>query len=310
MAVKATHFNPFRPQQLLQHRDLMNTPIQGNAGCAYTPQRLQFIENNFGAALQENQPFYPPAAVYVGLQAKTAVKTDNVLAVNVPVPRKRSRDQLYASPNFSPLQKNNTVSPSPLQSFACEDDILPQIQQHQLEIDAIVSQHMKKIKLELEERQKQQAKLLAAAIGEGVVKMLKEKDDQIQRMAKLNLILQERVKSLYVENQLLRELAQTNEATANSLRSNLEQVLMRFAGEENAAAEEEVASCCGSSDNSDSDSTSRQCRKCGEGESSVLLLPCRHLCLCNGCGSGPQQIQACPVCHSSTNATLHVNFSA
>lgn len=168
-----------------------------------------------------------------------------------------------------------------------------------------IASQMKKIRFELEEKQNQQAKLLAAAIGEGFVKMLKEKDDQIRRMAKLNLILQERAKSLFVENRLLRELAQINEATANSLRSNLEQVLLQFAGEEGVseAVEEEVASCGGSIGGGG------RCRKCGEGESSVLVLPCRHLCLCNGCGSGPHQVQECPVCHSSTNATLHINFS-
>jgi E3 ubiquitin-protein ligase BOI-like protein len=75
--------------------------------------------------------------------------------------------------------------------------------------------------LKLEE----QRRILVSAFQEIFTKKLKEKDEEIQRMGKLNWALQERVRSLYAENQIWRELAQNNEATANTLRSNLEQVL-------------------------------------------------------------------------------------
>lgn len=282
---------------------------------------MRFLGIPFPAALPENHSLYQPV-VCDSVQAKTSVNTDSGLTYNIPAPRKRSRDsvnQLYATSNYPAPQKNNCAPQFP--SFPGEDG-LPQIQQYQLEIDTIISQHTKKIRLELEERQKQQARLLAAAIGGGVMKKLKEKDEQIQRMSKLNLVLQERVKSLYVENQLLRDLAQTNEATANSLRTNLEQVLLHVGGEERVSAgagvEEDVESCCGSSEHGKGEQekeegssgyNDRRCKRCGERESCVLLLPCRHLCLCNVCGSGSQQLQACPVCDSPMNATLHVNMS-
>lgn len=181
------------------------------------------------------------------------------------------------------------------------------------------------------------------------MKRLKEKDEQIQRMGKLNLALQERVKSLYVENQLWRDLAQTNEATANSLRTNLEQVLAHVSDERlsaalvggGAPAEDDVESCCGSTDHGNETdqaeeehnqqmrslagqaqdkkgeakvtggngvSSSRMCKACGERESCVLLLPCRHLCLCTHCGS--TLLHTCPVCNSNMNATVHVNLSS
>ncbi|KAH7518640.1 hypothetical protein FEM48_Zijuj09G0192500 [Ziziphus jujuba var. spinosa] len=83
-------------------------------------------------------------------------------------------------------------------------------------------------KLKLEEQRKRQSRMLVSAIQQGITKKLKEKDDEIQRMGKLNWVLQERVRSLWVENQIWRDLAHTNEATANSLRSDLEQVLAHF----------------------------------------------------------------------------------
>ena len=78
------------------------------------------------------------------------------------------------------------------------------------------------------------------------MKKMKEKDEQIQRIGKINQVLQEKLKTLYMENQLWRDLAQTNEATANSLRSNLEQVLAHVT-DERLSVEEDAESCCGSS---------------------------------------------------------------
>ncbi|KAL6502210.1 hypothetical protein OROHE_024803 [Orobanche hederae] len=324
MAVEARHLNLF-PSQLIQERQLVNHSTQRNViNPAYSnSQPMCFAGLPLGgASLPENRSFYQsPAAAACDsvVQAKTSVNTDSGLTYNIPAPRKRSRDstnQLYAVPNFPAPEKHSSVSQLPC--FVAGEYILPHVQQYQMEVDAIISQHTKRIRLELQERQKQQARLMAAAIGEGAMKKLKEKDDQIQRMGKLNLALQERVKSLYVENQLWRDLAQTNEAAAISLRSNLDQVLLQGCGDGGGGrtvAEEEVESCCGSNSSCSDDEGSgcfsdRRCKMCGERESCVLLLPCRHLCLCGVCGSGSRQLQACPVCNSSMNATLHVNMSS
>ncbi|VFQ59914.1 unnamed protein product [Cuscuta campestris] len=208
-----------------------------------------------------------------------------------------------------------------------DEFVIPSGELYQSEIDRIVFNHTKKLRMELQERQRRETRLLVAAIGEGVRKLVREKDGQIQMLGKLNFALQERVKTLYMENQLWRDLALTNEATANSLRNDLEQVLAHVATEEHvsdgtvtaAAAEEDAGSCCDSSNSGPVPAATaevvvgqgggvRMCRRCGVKESSVLLLPCRHLCLCTMCGS--TLVSRCPVCSSSMNATVHINMSS
>ncbi|KAM3361629.1 BOI-related E3 ubiquitin-protein ligase 1 [Capsicum galapagoense] len=323
MAVEARHLNLFTQQQIISNQPngfSYNTHnAAGGGGSSMLP--LPTPENSF-------LPFQH-SLMCDSVQPKTSVNTDSGLTFNLPptatatanaaASRKRSRD------SFNQFNTCNTAA-------FVGDDVLPLLQQYQCDIDRIISLHTKKVRMELEERQKQQARVLVAAIGEGVAKKLKEKDEQIQRMGKISMVLQEKVKSLYVENQLWRDLAQTNEATANSLRTNLEQVLAHVGDERisaggnfaGAAVEEDAESCCGSSDHGAAAEEeeevegrrtvaaeaqdNRMCKRCGEKESCVLLLPCRHLCLCAVCGSS--LIHTCPVCNSNMNATVHVNMSS
>lgn len=179
-----------------------------------------------------------------------------------------------------------------------------------------------KVKLELEERRKGNSRRIIQAVEAAIVKRLRSKDEEISKIAKLNCALEDKVKSLLIENQIWRDLAQSNEATANALRSNLEQILsnvqdnqLHRAGNNAAVDSADAESCCGSNygdeekDNfygSGEGMSDRLCRNCGKEESCVLLLPCRHLCLCTVCGSS---LHTCPVCKSTKNASVHVNMS-
>lgn len=190
------------------------------------------------------------------------------------------------------------------------------------------NEQTEKVRMEIEQQRMRQSRILHSAIEEAMVKRLKQKDEEIQKMGKLNWALHERVKALCVENQIWKELAQANEATANSLRSNLEQVLAAHVSEDRhtpagTAVDDDAESSCGSNDEArwtaaanggdvvsggggGRESCERLCKKCGARESIVLLLPCRHLCLCTMCGSTTRN---CPVCLSGINASVHVNFS-
>ncbi|GKF14099.1 probable BOI-related E3 ubiquitin-protein ligase 3, partial [Tanacetum coccineum] len=62
-------------------------------------------------------------------------------------------------------------------------------------------------------------------------------------------------------------------------------------------------SCCGI--NYEEDVSTKKCLKCGKKQSCVLVLPCRHLCVCDVCET---TTTICPVCTSTKSAALLVNM--
>lgn len=275
-------------------------------------------------------PPYNPFIAESLHQKAAALKSDSTLTYNnnnvVSVPRKRSRETINNYDNSFPSYKNTGNF-----SFLGED-ISPHIHSQQHDIDNLISQHMEKVRVEIEEKRKKQARRLVEAIDMEIMKKMKAKEEEMQKIARLNMALEDRVKSLYIENQIWRDVAQTNEATANELRSNLEQVLTQMnddGGGVNVAVvgDEDAESCCGSNDygwrrvgkgaqdkeegvmneyRSGCSDKKRLCRNCGKEESCVLILPCRHLCLCTICGS---TIHSCPICKCPKNASVHVNMT-
>ncbi|XP_051128916.1 probable BOI-related E3 ubiquitin-protein ligase 3 [Andrographis paniculata] len=328
MAVEARHIGALFPMQMLGNRGLMNNGVEG-------------IGNGHGtlfgtsAAAETVAPMYGSAVVGNAPAKGVAIKSDSGVTCSAPNSRKRSRDA--SDPLVSSLPTtgvHNQIANSRCGAFTfLGADFSFQFLQQQLEIDRFVAQHTEKMRRETEERRKRFSRSIALTVEETILKKLKAKEEEIDKIGKLNMALEERVKSLCVENQIWRDLAQTNEATANTLRCNLEQVLAQIQDEqkelppENAAGDDDAQSCCGSTSNkgdhcggddnrdynillTDDDgrrSRNRLCRSCGNNESSVLLLPCRHLCLCTVCGSS---LHICPVCKSSKTASVHVNLTS
>lgn len=180
---------------------------------------------------------------------------------------------------------------------------------------------MERMRRDVAESRQRHARGIFAAVEQGIMKRLKAKEDEIEKMGRFNWVLEERVKSLSMENQIWRDLARSNEATACALRTNLEQVLAQVSSEQprRELAEEDAESCCDSSDEDgkrkleeeeeeERKRRRRSCRNCEKEEPCVLLLPCRHLCLCNKCSSS-SRLSTCPVCKCNMSGSVHVNIS-
>ncbi|KAL1556071.1 RING-type E3 ubiquitin transferase [Salvia divinorum] len=307
MAVEARHLNLF-PPQILGNRGLMMNGVEGIGNAPAGFGMLPPLSGTGTAAAETMVPIYC---------STSAIKSDSGLTyAAVPVSRKRSRDAInpmMASPLPSGVSHHHNRRGSITflgEDFSCH------FQQQQLEIDRFIAQHTEKVRLEIEERRKRFSRRIAAAVEENILKKLRAKEEEAEKIGKMNYALEERVKSLCVENQIWRDMAQANEAAANALRCNLEQVLAQAQHDQHqdpapAADEDDAQSCCGSNDDESTsaadDRRNRMCRSCGKAESCVLLLPCRHLCLCTVCGSS---LHTCPVCSSAKTASVHVNLSA
>ncbi|XP_042442633.1 probable BOI-related E3 ubiquitin-protein ligase 3 [Zingiber officinale] len=187
----------------------------------------------------------------------------------------------------------------PRESFSfIGEDFSSNVQQQLLHLDRLILNHVAKVRMELAQRLR---RILATA-EEAASKRLKEKDEEVERERKVTLALEERVKSLCVENQMWRELARSSEAVALALRADLERTLAATVKAQAAAAEDAESCCCGDSE----EEARRACRCCGEREPEVLLLPCRHLCVCAACGPA---VATCPVCDCRKNGSVLVNMS-
>ncbi|XP_024005902.1 E3 ubiquitin-protein ligase BOI [Eutrema salsugineum] len=308
MAIEARHMNIFSPQLI------------SNSDCVKFEQNMNHGEFNLAAG---EVPLITGESLAVDPLAIAAAKasfnksesglTYNFNSSNVLPPstkRPRGSQFLDSDAQFAAAVKRRSVAFGSSQPSLINAQLVSQIQnQQQSEIDRFVAQQTEKLRIEVEARQRTQTRMLASAVQNAIAKKLKEKDDEIVRIKNLNWVLQERVKSLYVENQIWRDIAQTNEANANNLRTNLDQVLAQIETFPTAVeddAESSSGSCCVGGDAVTA--VSGGCKRCGEREASVLVLPCRHLCLCTVCGSA--LLRTCPVCDSVMNASVHVNMSS
>lgn len=337
MAVEARRLHLFPPQVLSNGNLMMNgLEVNGNV-YGITPMEYGVMTPLLGmsATTDAAVPMYGSAFTNTVSPKVAAMKSDSGITCAMPVSRKRSRDPVspLLSTTFTDVLQSKSANYRCGSFTFLGEDISSHIQQQQMEIDLIISQHTEKVRMEMEEKRRRYSRRFAAAVQENIVKKLKSKEEEIENIEKLNCALEEKVKSLCFENQIWRDLAQTNEATAKALRCDLEQVLTHVQDEQQlmqrrradeAALLDDAQSYCGSNyeeidtlasaenpsmDNADYGvkSGNRTCRSCGKEESCVLLLPCRHLCLCAVCGSF---LQTCPVCSSIKTASLHVNLSS
>ncbi|CAH8361800.1 unnamed protein product [Eruca vesicaria subsp. sativa] len=141
-------------------------------------------------------------------------------------------------------------------------------------------------------------------------------------MNKKNRKLAEKIKQMAVESQNWHYRATYNKSVVNSLKINLQQVMLSH-GNNNIAGglladHHQVEEGYGDSDIDDEAVSynymniqgmprgGMRCKSCNVKEVSVLLVPCRHLSLCKYCDVFTG---VCPVCQSLKTSSIQVFFS-
>ncbi len=141
------------------------------------------------------------------------------------------------------------------------------------------------------------------------MRRFREKDLEIENIKRQNEELAEHVKQLRMEAHRWEVKAKSNEAMVAALKSNLQQAHQAV-----ALSREQSKEGCGDSEADDARTfqenrelrEQRMCRVCRCNDVSILLLPCRHLCLCKECET---RLDACPLCRSLKNASVQVYMS-
>ncbi|XP_051206081.1 probable BOI-related E3 ubiquitin-protein ligase 3 [Lolium perenne] len=201
-----------------------------------------------------------------------------------------------------------------------QQDLLSQMCRQGMEIDALVRVETERMRAGMEEARRRHVRALLSAAERASAGRLRAADAALELARSRNANLSERLAQISAEGQAWIGVAKSHEAAVAGLRATLDQVLQSPSAAEGAAGEgadaEDARSCCfetpaGGDDAADdgeaaSNKSRAACKACGEGESCVLVLPCRHLCLCPACDAA---VDTCPVCAATKNASLHVLLS-
>ncbi|GER56822.1 SBP (S-ribonuclease binding protein) family protein [Striga asiatica] len=146
---------------------------------------------------------------------------------------------------------------------------------------------------------------LLTALEKGVYLKLHEKDLQIESLNRKNKELGEKIKQASMEAQSWHHKARYNESVVNTLKSNIQQLMEQNTtrAREGSGDSSEVDDAGSCSDQMMRSYKGHICKVCAKKGVSVLVLPCRHLCLCVDCEGF---VDVCPVCKAMKTASVCV----
>ncbi|KAI4365925.1 hypothetical protein MLD38_021863 [Melastoma candidum] len=196
------------------------------------------------------------------------------------------------------------------------DSFKVEIDQQKKEMDLYIKAQEETLAKGLRELRQKQTVALLSTIEKGVLKKLQEKDLELEMMNCKNRELEERIKQVTNEVQTWHYRAQYNKSVVNILKNNLEQVMSHGAmqGKEGCGDSEVDDAASYANHNIPMDGVGdprygvnkMACKSCKMRRVEMLLLPCRHLCLCKECDA---VMDVCPLCHVRKTATAQVYMS-
>ncbi|KAK6251010.1 hypothetical protein QQP08_010809 [Theobroma cacao] len=217
-------------------------------------------------------------------------------------------------------QQQNLVSNSSAFLSIISEDLATQIKRQREELDQFLQVQGEELRRMLAEKRNRHYRALLGAAEESVARRLREKEAEVEKATRRNSELEARATQLSVEAQVWQAKARAQEATAASLQAQLQQAIM--SGGAAAAPDirrgEEGLKCGGGVEGQAEDAESAYvdpervaasgpvCKACRTRVASVVLLPCRHLCLCTECD---RVAQACPLCLTVRNSSVEVFLS-
>ncbi|KAI0489179.1 hypothetical protein KFK09_029021 [Dendrobium nobile] len=212
--------------------------------------------------------------------------------------------------NQSQNQKEQLVSI--LSSFS--EDLATEINQQKNEIEQFLRTQGEQLRREMAAKRKNHYRILLATVEKSLGNKLREKEAEVAVAARRAAELQDRLNRLRTESMAWQAKAMAEQSAAASLQAQLQQVASAAAIAAPAGEEcygESPAEDAGSAfvDPDRSNKLNRLCWSCHTRPASVVLLPCRHLCVCPACDSAGAANDGCPACGCTLTGSLEVYFS-
>ncbi|KAG6475161.1 probable BOI-related E3 ubiquitin-protein ligase 2 [Zingiber officinale] len=186
-----------------------------------------------------------------------------------------------------------------------DQDINHEMQRMDAEIDQFIKLEGERLRKSIIEKLQMKQFQTIASLEEKIRRKVREKESEMEDINKRNAELEEQLKQLALEASTWQQRAKYNESLINSLKYNLEQLYAQRKDTKEGCGDSEVddaASCCNGDmglqlmSKQNNDVLSKVCKACGVNDICMLLLPCKHVCLCKECES---KLSFCPSCHTS-----------
>ncbi|KAK1315079.1 hypothetical protein QJS10_CPA06g02402 [Acorus calamus] len=205
-------------------------------------------------------------------------------------------DNRHGGVSFAPLSVAGAAVDSPLFP-SIDEDIDRELQRQDAEMDRFIRLQGERLRqVILEKIQAKQLQTLST-VERKIIQKLREKEAELEDINKKNTELEERMKQLSIEAGAWQHRANCSENMIAQLKINLQQVFTQGRDSKEGCGDSEVddtASCCNGGRAVDFQLVFREnknmkdsliCKVCRLNEVCMLLLPCRHLCICKECES-------------------------
>ncbi|XP_058768885.1 BOI-related E3 ubiquitin-protein ligase 1-like isoform X2 [Vicia villosa] len=194
--------------------------------------------------------------------------------------------------------------------------LVSQIKQQRDELDQFIQAQGETLRRTLTEKRQRHYRELLTTAEEAVAQRLREKEAELSKATRKNAELEARAAQLTMEAQVWQAKARAQEAAAASLQAQLQQTIMCQTADDGGGG---GVSCAVEGQASDAESAyidpdrvvvvaeaRGKCRACLKRVATVVVLPCRHLCICRECDA---HYSACLVCLTLKNSTVEVFLS-
>ncbi|XP_047334795.1 probable BOI-related E3 ubiquitin-protein ligase 3 [Impatiens glandulifera] len=314
-------FQQSTQQQQQQQSDIFKNFY--NTHHQMSPPVADFIARDLPDRSQH--PPYIPSFHVVGLAPYPVPATDasDGLAVDFPLNygfesrRKRLKELDFLDNNtqFSPVDFIQTRSVSTGLGLSLDNGRLAssgdsspflgvignELSEYNADLDGFLRVQVEQLRQKIIEKVQANQMETISYLEQKVIEKLKQKEEEVENVNKKNMELELQIQQLAMEASMWQQNAKYKENTINHLHLSLQQIFARIGDSKEGYGDSEVedtASCF------DGEKRMMCCKVCNAKVVSMLLLPCKHLCVCIDCESG---ISFCPICQSTKIMSLEVH---